>query len=185
MSISFRLLQTVRGCDLFDGRLEEFGVREDVNPRQTTEKKRCLTDGQSYLWVFMDDQGFVSSLTRWSPNGDPTAILDAIAVTLDTGIASEHQPQYWGFQTQEEWDAAFNRLARDGARQFERELLKYLRGEPNDIKPGTNGMRKAEIAKKLVEKNPSLLLPKNRHRLRKEIASAEIADSARRGEIPF
>jgi hypothetical protein len=151
-----------RGCDLFDGRLEEFGVREHINPRQTTEKKRCLTDGQNYLWVFMDDDGFVSSLTRWATNGDPAEILDAIAVTLDTGIASEHQPQYWA-----------SKHSRNGTR------------EPNDIKPGTNGMRKAEIAKKLVEKNPGLLIPENKRQLRKVIVSAEIADGVKRGKIPF
>jgi len=106
MSISFRLLQIVRACELFDGRLEEFGIFEHVHPTQTTTRRRCLTDGWNYLWVFIDDGGFVSSLTRWAVNGDPSEILDAIAVTLETGIASEYQPQYWGFDTTEEWDAA-------------------------------------------------------------------------------
>src|SRR6516225_7859895 len=67
MSTDFRLLQRVRACDLFDGRLEEFNVREHFNPTQTTKQKRCLTDGRNYLWVFMDDDDFVSSLTRWAP----------------------------------------------------------------------------------------------------------------------
>jgi hypothetical protein len=188
MSTDFCLLQTVRACDLFDGRLEEFGVREHVKPDQTTKKTRCLTDGCNYLWVYIDDDGFVSSLSRYAPNGDPSEILGAIAVALDTYIASEYQPQYWGFDTQEEWDAADKRLSMESKKaenKFHRELLKYLRGEPNHIKPGTDEMAKAEIAKKLVEKDPSLILPENRHQLRKEIVSAEIADMVRRGEIPF
>jgi hypothetical protein len=88
MSTDFRLLQRVRACDLFDGRIEEFGVREHVKPDATTKKRRCLTDGCNYLWVYIDDDGFVSSLSRFAPNGDPSEILDAIAVALDTYIAS-------------------------------------------------------------------------------------------------
>jgi hypothetical protein len=179
MSISFRLLQRVRACDLFDGRLDAFYVRESVHPVQTTKEKRCLTDGRNYLWVFIDDDGFVSSLTRWAPNGDPSEILDAIAVTLDTGIVSEYEPQYWGFDTMEEWDAAEKKLSAElkkAEKKFHRELLKYLRGERNNIKPGTVEMQEAEIAKKLVETDPTLLLPTKYDQLRKEINSVYARD---------
>jgi hypothetical protein len=114
MSIDFRLLKRVRAFDLFDGRLKEFDVREHVNPRETTKNRRCLTDGRNYLWAFMDDDGFVSSLTRWATNGDPAAILDAITATFDTVIVSEHEPEYWGFRTVEEWDAAMEKLSMPG-----------------------------------------------------------------------
>jgi hypothetical protein len=105
---------------------------------------------------------------------DPSEILDAIAVTLDTGIASENQPQYWGFDTMAEWEAAEKESEREhkkAERKFHRELLKYLRGERNYLKPGTLEMRKAEIAKKLVETDPTLLLPTRKDQLRKEINS--------------
>ena len=62
MSTDYCLLKKVPGCDLFDGRLEGFGVREHVGPDETTERQRCLTDGRYYLWVYFDDQGFVSGL---------------------------------------------------------------------------------------------------------------------------
>jgi hypothetical protein len=112
MSTDFRLLQRVRACDLFDGRLEELNVHEHFNPTQTSKKRRCLTDGKNYLWVYMDDDGFVSSLTRWMRNGDPSEILGAIAVAFDTGVVSECEPQYWGFDTMEEWDAAEKKMRR-------------------------------------------------------------------------
>ena len=32
--------------------------------------------------------------------GDPTKILHVIGKTFNTYIASEHDPQYWGFDTQ-------------------------------------------------------------------------------------
>ena len=57
MSTDYRLLRKVPACDLFDGRLEEFGVREHVKPEATTEKSRLLTDGRNYLWVYIDDEG--------------------------------------------------------------------------------------------------------------------------------
>jgi hypothetical protein len=183
MSTDFRLQQRVRACDLFDGRLAEFNVREHVHPTQTTKTQRCLTDGRNYLWVYIDDDGFVSSLTRWMPNGDPTEILDAIAVTLDTGIASEYQPQYWGFDTMAELEAALEAAEKKSSiehkkaeKKFHRELLKYLRGERNNIKPGTVEMYKAEIAKKLVETDPTLLLPTRKDQLRQEIESVYSRD---------
>ena len=69
MSTDYRLLGKVPACDLCDGRLEEFGVREHVKPEATTEKSRLLTDGRNYLWVYIDDDGFVGCLTRYFPNG--------------------------------------------------------------------------------------------------------------------
>jgi hypothetical protein len=96
-------------------------------------------------------------------------ILNAIAEAFDTDIVSEHQPEYWGFDTQEEWDADKKRIHEEYERQFHVELLKHLRGEPTDIQPGTIGMKKAEIAKSLVEKDPSFMEPANRDKLRGEI----------------
>ena len=51
----FALLKKVRACDLFDGRLEAFGVREKIVPDETTEQERCLTDGRNHLWVYIND----------------------------------------------------------------------------------------------------------------------------------
>jgi hypothetical protein len=66
-----------------------------------------LTDGRNYLWVYIDDDGFVS-FTRYAPNGNPGKILSAVDEAFETYIASEYEPQYWGFDTEEEWEAAVN-----------------------------------------------------------------------------
>ena len=175
MSTDYRLLRKVPACDLFDGRLEEFGVREHVKPEATTEKIRLLTDGRNYLWVDIDDDGFVGHLTRYAPNGHPGKILNALANVFDTDVVSEHEPQFWGFDTQEEWDASEEKISQEASQkaeeEFHIELLKYLRGEPNDIRPETNGMYRAKIARTLVEKDPSLLLSVNKDKLRNEIQS--------------
>jgi hypothetical protein len=92
MSTDYRLLGKVPACDLFDGHLEEFGVREHVKLETTTEKSRLLTDGRNYLWVYIDDDGFVGCLTRYFPNGAPGKILNALANVFDTDIVSEYEP---------------------------------------------------------------------------------------------
>jgi len=146
MSTDYALLKKIPACDLFDGRLEEFGVREHVKPDETTEKSRCLTDGRNYMWVYMDDGGFAGSITRYASGGAPGKILGAIAEAFDTDIVSEYEPQFWGFDTQEEWDAAMSQMSREADERFYLEILKHLRGEPNDIRVGTIGMIKAEKA---------------------------------------
>ena len=49
MSTDFRPLTKIRACQLFDGRLEELGVYEHINPETTTIKTRCLEDGRGCL----------------------------------------------------------------------------------------------------------------------------------------
>ena len=171
MSTDYRLLKKVPACDLFDGRLEKFGVREHVKPEATTETSRLLTDGRNHLWVYIDDDGFVDRLSRPAFKGFPGKILNALANVFDTDIVSEYEPQFWGFDTEEEWDAWQRQISQEHEEEFHIELLKYLRGEPNDIRPGTVGMCQAEIARTLVEKDPSLLLSVNKDKLRNEIQS--------------
>jgi hypothetical protein len=165
MSTTFRLSEKVTALALFDGRLEKFGVRESVVPDVTTEQKRCLTDGRNYLWVSMDDGGAVWSLTRYAGNA-PGKILEAIAEAFNTDIFSEYQPQYWGFNTQEEWDAWQEETAREAAEKstekFYVQIMHYLRGEPHDIRPGAILKIKADIAKKLSTKIPHFWRRKTR-----------------------
>jgi hypothetical protein len=165
------LLKKVLAVDLFDGRLQKFGVREHVNPSETTETNRCLTDGHNYLWVSVHKNGVVGALTRYFPNGSPIDILYAIAETFDTEILTEDDPRYWEVSEQRH---------RDDEERFRAELLKYLLGEPNEFVPGTIEMAQAEIGKRLVKEKPSLLLPENNHKLQHEIRAAYRDD-----DMPF
>ncbi len=61
---------------------------------------------------------------------------------------------------------------------YHKEMMKFLRGEPSDITPGTIGMQKSEIAKKLVESDPTLLLEENKERFYAEIAAIFKRDHA-------
>jgi hypothetical protein len=169
MSTHYRLLSNVSLRDLLDGRLEKYGVREHD---ESTDQLRALTDGRNAVCVYVDDDGYVSDLSTRGAN-NPKRIFTAIADVFDTDVVSEHEPQFWGFETQEEWDAFMEQMSRESDDRFYAQLMKYLRGEPCDIKPGTIGMGWAEVAKTLVDKDESLLLPENKDKLLKIIQSHE------------
>jgi len=173
MSTDYRPLRNIRAAQLFDGRLKAYDVFEHFKPDMTITTRRCLTDGTNYLWAHIGEDGFLSSFTRYAFN-DARLILSAVAEVFDLDIVSEHEPQYWGFDNEQEWHTEQAKSAREyekAKRKFEKDLLKYVRGERNNIKPGTDEEIKAEIAKKLAEKDPTLLLPVNRMQFLCEIKS--------------
>jgi hypothetical protein len=163
----------IRADELFDGRLAAFGVREEIKPGETTEKVRFLTDGDSRLKVTISDNGVADTSVRNPWSKPETKILHSIAEAFDTDLVSEHEPEYWGFDTQAEWDAYQRRIHEEHEQQFYAELLKHVGGEPNDIRPGTIGMIQAEIAKR-----PSLLSPENKQKLLSEIDAIYDRDHA-------
>src|SRR5215813_13719062 len=143
MSTSYRPFKKVHASNLFDGRLEAFGFRDHVTPDETTERRRCLTDGRNYLWVYIADSGFVSRLVRYGGNA-PGKILNAVAEAFETDIVSEYEPQFWGFDTEEERDAVWAAEAQKEEQRFYNDVVKFVRGEAHDIRPDTNGMIWAE-----------------------------------------
>jgi hypothetical protein len=160
MSTDFSLSKKVSASELFGAELEKFEVREHVTP-ETSEQIRCLTDGRNYLWVHLTEDRFVSCLSRYGLNA-PGKILNAIAEALETEIFSEYEPQFWGFDTQEEWDAAMKEMSDRHQQEFYADMCAYVRGEPNDIRPGTVGEIKAKTAKKLVEEDANLIGDKDK-----------------------
>ena len=176
MSTDFILSRKVSANDLFGGRLATFGIQEHVSS-DTSERNRCLTDARNYLWVYLTEDGFVGCLSRYGANA-PGKILAAISETFETDVFSEYEPQYWGFDTQEEWDAAEKKLADQHRDRFYADLCAYIRGEPNDIRPGTIGEIKAKIAKTLVESQAALLQPENKDRLLSEMEAIYDRDHA-------
>jgi len=90
--------------------------------------------------------------------------LQAIAEVFDTDIFSEHEPQYWGFDTEEEWHLHEERLAQEAETKFHADILKYVRGEPNDL-----CMEEANIVKRLVADDPGLVAPGRKKELMEAI----------------
>jgi hypothetical protein len=143
MSTMYVPLEKIRFCHLFDGRLEAFNVREYIPTEEEiggdedwrpTERKRVLTDGRYFMWAYADKDGFVDRIVRYGANA-PASILNAITEVFSIAIVSERQPQFWGYDTQEEWDAANAGIAEQHEEEFYLDLLRYLRGEPHSIGP--------------------------------------------------
>jgi hypothetical protein len=160
MSTDFRALKTIQVDALFDGRLEQFSIHEHLS-EETHSEARILSDGSNFVWVYYYDADDVEKFKAYGFN-NPCCILDAIERVFETEIVSEHDCRFWGFDTQEEWDAVQQKVGEELSAQSYVELIKYLRNEPNDIEPGTIGMIKAEIAASLVAGKPELLLLENR-----------------------
>ena len=97
MSLSFITIKEIALLDLFDGRLERYGIR------QHGKGLRCLVDaGENFLRVHHGRNGNVDSYTCYAGDGMPIAILSAIAKAFNTKIVSDHEPEYWGLCTVEE-----------------------------------------------------------------------------------
>jgi hypothetical protein len=126
VSTSYRALGHLSFYDVFNGQLERFGVREAAS-EGTGEGSRCLTDGRNFLWVYATSQG-LAEFTRCHPNGTPGPILATIEEAFGIEIVSEHDARYYGYETEEEWDAALDKMhtehetsslwERHGARTF-------------------------------------------------------------------
>ncbi len=169
MSTTYRPLKRILFAQLFDGCLEPFDIREHVHRGSTTKSARCLTDYKSFLWVYRSDDGAVRCFKRWRPNGMPIEIIKTIAKVFKTKIVSEYEPQFWGFDTQAEWDAALEAEAKERDKWLYLDILKYVSNKPNDIKRGTNRETLAKIAKQLIAADPGLLKLKNRDKLMNKI----------------
>src|SRR6266853_3304625 len=165
MSTCFRLEERVQMRELFDGRLQQYGIVERIVPDKTSEGSRVLVDERgNYLWVDADDAGYVSILTRYGFQS-PVRILEAISAAFNTEFHTEHEPKFWGFSTQEEWDAAEERLYLELRDRFYEDIVKFATGKEHGLSPGTIGMGKGEIAKAMVLDNLDLLLSQNKDEL--------------------
>jgi hypothetical protein len=167
MSTDFRPLNQIRMADLLDGRLEDVGVHEK-QCEGTTSNSKCLTDGRNFLWVYCNEEGLVSGFARYGMNA-PQRILQAIGDEFDVDIVCEYEPQFWGYETQEEWDAAWAKMGEKAEQDFYTEVVKFVRGEEHNIRTGTIGMIQAEIAKRLIAESPDLLAEDKRPDLIKAV----------------
>jgi hypothetical protein len=170
--------------DVFSGRLEKHGIHEHISQMHTTDTCRCLTDGQSGLWVFADEDGLVTTMSRAGLGDLAEAIVAKIMREFDVKIVNSQFPQYHGFETQEEMDAAQEEAAREYRDGLYPQLIAYVRGEPNRIEPDTGGERYAQIACELVGEDSSLLWPENRDAFIHAVQEAFLNRHAVRIELP-
>lgn len=164
MSTSYKPLKDISFDKVFDGRLHPYDVREEIRA-DTSDSTRYLAGRDGVLAVFPDQSGASSTFVRPSFGNMPWSIFDALAAEFDTELVSEHDHPYWGFETAEEWEAFQDKIAKADDDDFYNDIMRHVRGEPNGLTPGTIGFKKAEIAKTLVEGDPSFAEPEAREAL--------------------
>jgi hypothetical protein len=100
MSTYYGLRKSIKADELFDGRLEAFGVREEVKPEGTADQYppylkvkevRYLTDGRNSMKVAVYENGVACIDVRNLWCAPEREILHAIAEAFDTDIVSEHE----------------------------------------------------------------------------------------------
>jgi hypothetical protein len=174
MSTDYRPIPDIQFAQLFDGRLEKYGIKEELvaKPR---DGERYLVGCDGFLQANQQEDGNCTFTRRGFV---PWAVFDALTEEFEIELVSEHDHRYWGFDTQEEWDRFNEKLEKEDEGNFYNDLLHYVCGEPNGIWPGTIGMIKAEIAKTLVESDPGLMAPEKRDALLEAVKAIYDRDHA-------
>jgi hypothetical protein len=175
MSTGYCPLGQIAVADLLDGRLLAYGIKEHRNP----DGQLCLFDSMNYVHVHAGDEGQVGGFSRYGGN-NASYILGCISEAFGVRIVSEYEPEYWGFATQEAWDAAMAAMAREDDDRHYADVIRYVKGEPNDIHPGTNGEADAKRAKELIAAEPGLIEPAMREALMAHTAMAAAAPASSR-----
>ena len=149
----YRLDKKIKFKELFDGRLEKFGVYNACT-KVVTRTWGCLHDDRNSLVVEGDD--VVESMTGFGLFNATEKILTAITTAFNTKIFSEYQPRVWMYKTEEEW-------CRDQRKSIERNpvifynmVIKHVRGETQECAPFADGLLMVRVAKDLITENPDL-----------------------------
>ena len=174
MSTWWRPIPDIPYAKLLDGCLEKYRITVELVEQATTSCHYLLGPDGS-LQVHQENDGTCSFTRRGCV---PWAIFDAIAEEFGIEWVSENDYRFWGFATEKEWDdwnEEGNKKAEDN---FYKDLLHYVRDEPNDFQPGTIGIIKAEIAKTLVKGNLGLAAPEKRDLLLEAVDAIYSRDHA-------
>ena len=166
MTVYFRPLTSISMKDLFDGRLENFGVREHAN-EETNANERCLTDGHNFLWV-SSERGLALLFTGYTGNR-VYRILQAIGDEFDVEIVSEDELPY--FETKEQADAFESKMKEEleqRGQDFYNKVVAYIRGERYGIRSMDEALE-VEIARRLIAESPELRAAGNRANLIKAV----------------
>lgn len=167
MSTSYCTDIQISAHELFGGRLQEYGICEYVDPT-TDPTWRCLTDGGNYVWVSINEDGSVDRFVRFGMNS-ALFILNTIASQFLAQVFSEHDYRFWGFESQYAWDASMEAPTKADEDELYFEIIKFVSGKDTGLRPGTNGMKMAEIAKELIGRNPHYASPSAKGELMSEI----------------
>jgi hypothetical protein len=104
MPTNFRPTKSIPFDFLFDGRLDKYGVREDIRSK-TSASVRYLQGKDGFLRAHAVDNGADSMVEMPSFLPVPISVFNALSDEFGT-FQTGYDPRYWGFETEEAWEAA-------------------------------------------------------------------------------
>jgi len=158
--------------DLFDGRLEKFGVYNACT-KVVTRTFGCLHDDRNSLVVQGDE--VVESMAGFGLFNATEKILTAIRTAFNTEIFSEYQPQVWMYKTEEEWRRDQRKSTERNPVIFYNMVLKHIRGETQEFTPFGDGLLMVKAEKDLIVENPDLASPDREMELMEKTNKRSIA----------
>jgi hypothetical protein len=167
MSTDFRPMTPIQMDQLFDGRLAQFGIREEKTDTSDVQR-RCLTDGKNYVWVYGTESGRVGSFSRNGANS-ASHIIGAIEDLFDVTIVSEHHPSFWGFATERAWLKPWENV--EESERFLEDLKTYIATGETQYSPGEIGYMLQRIGRFVISMLPELQAARNREKLEKLLAA--------------
>lgn len=75
------------------GAFLRYGIEYSVS-RDNTKNSFCVANGEKYLWIYKESNGWWS-VSRYGSNWFPDELLDSLARLADSTIVSEHDDEYW------------------------------------------------------------------------------------------
>jgi hypothetical protein len=109
------------------------------------------------------DDGYLATACIWC--GKPAIVGEKIEI-----VQTSSREALWMHQNCEE---LYSEVCEKQEADFYANVLKFVRGEPSDITPGTVGEARAKIAKDLIGSNPSLAFPDNLQQLKAAVEAVE------------
>ena len=149
----YRLDKKIKFKELFDGRLEKFGVYNACT-KVVTRTWGCLHDDRNSLVVEGDE--VVESMTGFGLFNATEKILTAITTAFNTKIFSEYQPRVWMYKTEEEWRHDQRKSIERNPVIFYNMVIKHVREETQELTPFRDGWLMVKAAKDLIVENPDL-----------------------------
>jgi hypothetical protein len=113
ISVKYRPEKTVRLAEFIDA-LTPLGVREDRNDYYIRDTQTCLSDSDGRQVLVRHDAGVVVTVLDRRTFGISTTVAPIIKAIKNvfrdvfrTRLFSEYEPQFYGFESKEEEDAAW------------------------------------------------------------------------------
>jgi hypothetical protein len=172
MLTHYRLEKKIKIKELFDGRLERFGVYNACT-KDVTRTWGCLHDDRNSLIVHGDE--LVESMTGFGLFNATEKILTAITTAFNTEIFSEYNPQIWMYKTEEEWHRDRRKSTERNPVIFYNMVIEHARGETQECTLLRDGLLMVKVAKDLIIENPDLASPEREMELMEKTNKRSIA----------